>query len=881
MMIMRKIFKSIRLVVILAFFCGGAQAATLTVTAIGDTQIGAAGCADGCSLREAIDAAAMSGDTIEFASPLFNTAQIIDINGQIIIDKSLTITGRGANLTTVRNIAANSRVLTVNGGVTVNLSGMTFTGGNINSFQNGGGIFNVGILRMTGCAVSGNSAGNGNLLRGGGIHNEGGTLTIIGSTISGNFINNALQAAGGGISNSSNATLTIANSTVSGNFVNASNVNNGGGILNTDNSTATITNSTITNNSAGNSGGGIRSSFATLRLRNSIVSGNFGGEVTVSEGTYTNFNNYIGGDARLLPLSFYGGATKTHALRPDSPAINQGNNCVLIAFSCSDSTPNIALTTDQRGISRAGQVDIGAFEYSVINLVVTNTNDNGTGSLRTAIASANLTAGDENISFSISSTDTGCANGICTITLTSGELSVSNETTTGTLTIQHPTSPAYRIAVSGNNNSRVFNVGSGANLILDNLTVTGGSVNAGNLRLGGGIFVGEGGILSLDKVTVSDNSIPAESSRGGGIYVSTSATATIINSTVSGNQLSGSSISFGGGIYINPNGTLNLTNSTVSGNSVSSSGVSAGGGIVNEGGSLMLQDSTISNNSAAGSGGGLINSGGGMTMAVNSIISGNNASASVDLSGALTTDTNNRIGDFQNVRLAPLGFYGGATETHALLSGSTAINAGTSTNAPTTDQRGAARIGNVDIGAFELNNTENGGNFVAELPKGTTGVNYNYTLVQNNGAFTYSQSGGSLPSGINLTTAVTPNAVVVLGGTATMGGIYNFAVTATDGANTNVTNYRVQFLAPTAARVSIGGRVSASDGIGIRNAIVVLTLANGETLQARTSAFGYYRFDDIEVEQTVFVSVISKRFQFVPQIVSVSEELTEMNFTAQ
>ena len=52
--------------------------------------------------------------------------------------------------------------------------------------------------------------------------------------------------------------------------------------------------------------------------------------------------------------------------------------------------------------------------------------------------------------------------------------------------------------------------------------------------------------------------------------------------------------------------------------------------------------------------------------------------------------------------LAALGNYGGTTPTRALLSNSPAINAGNNTNAPPTDQRGAARVGAVDIGAYEF-----------------------------------------------------------------------------------------------------------------------------------------------------------------------------------
>ena len=58
-----------------------------------------------------------------------------------------------------------------------------------------------------------------------------------------------------------------------------------------------------------------------------------------------------------------------------------------------------------------------------------------------------------------------------------------------------------------------------------------------------------------------------------------------------------------------------------------------------------------------------------------------------------------------NARLAPLGDYGGPTQTVALMSDSPAINRGNNLDAPPTDQRGLTRIvgGTIDIGAYELN----------------------------------------------------------------------------------------------------------------------------------------------------------------------------------
>ena len=92
--------------------------------------------------------------------------------------------------------------------------------------------------------------------------------------------------------------------------------------------------------------------------------------------------------------------------------------------------------------------------------------------------------------------------------------------------------------------------------------------------------------------------------------------------------------------------------------------------------------------------------------------------------------------------------------------------------------------------------------------------------------------------------------------------------------------YSLTVLGPTAANISISGRVLTPDGRGLRNARVTLTDQNGVTRTVLTSAFGYYRFDEIAVSQIVIVQVVSKRYSFQPQIVNVSEDLEDFNFTA-
>jgi uncharacterized delta-60 repeat protein len=104
-------------------------------------------------------------------------------------------------------------------------------------------------------------------------------------------------------------------------------------------------------------------------------------------------------------------------------------------------------------------------------------------------------------------------------------------------------------------------------------------------------------------------------------------------------------------------------------------------------------------------------------------------------------------------------------------------------------------------------------------------------------------------------------------------------ILATGITGTNFGAIRLQGLVPSAANVSISGRVLTSDGRGLNNAIVSLTDANGNSRSTRTGSFGFYRFDEIEAGQIVIVNVRSKRFQFEPRVLSVGEDLTDVDFT--
>jgi hypothetical protein len=225
-------------------------------------------------------------------------------------------------------------------------------------------------------------------------------------------------------------------------------------------------------------------------------------------------------------------------------------------------------------------------------LWVTNTKDDGGGSLRFEIAQAEKHPANDMIEFNIPKKDPGynSSTGSWTITLTSDELAI----TTG-LTIQGP--GAGQLTVSGGKLSRVFDVNASAPVVLSGLTISNGVAIGSTTPLydddGGGIL--NLSTLTLSGCIVSGNSAAgAGTMEGGGIY--NAGTLTLTGCTVSNNYASADFASaYGGGIY--NAGTLTVSNSTLSGNSATD----GGGGIFNVG-TLTVSNSTFKLNSIYASG---------------------------------------------------------------------------------------------------------------------------------------------------------------------------------------------------------------------------------------------------------------------------------------
>jgi hypothetical protein len=258
---------------------------TLTVTSADDSSAS--------SLRGEIYAA-QPGDTIVFAPSLDGQTITLGSYRDLEINKNLTIQGPGAGLLAISGaIAGNSvsRVFQVDAGANVTISGLTIEGGNgmkfydFNPFSftgdpydgHGGGILNLGTLTLSGCTVTGNSAGltGTDYSKGGGIYN-GGTMTLSGCTVTGNSVNSVYTYDlfyGGGIYNG--GTMTLSGCTVTGNSaVSAATrqYSSGGGIFNDTQGNLTILSSTVLNNTASEGGGIFNQGIMTLS--GSKVTGN-------------------------------------------------------------------------------------------------------------------------------------------------------------------------------------------------------------------------------------------------------------------------------------------------------------------------------------------------------------------------------------------------------------------------------------------------------------------------------------------------------------------------------------------------------------------------------------------------------------------------------
>jgi|GEM_PF-3971039 len=357
---------------------------------------------------------------------------------------------------------------------------------------------------------------NGQAGLGGGISVENNIYLTVSNS---NIVSNTATLGGGGIFNQ--GVLILNNVTLRHNIANT---NEGGGIWNTG--SINMTGVTVVDNNAPR-GGGI-SSVNTLTVTNSVFNGN-------------------------TALGQYGGAIYN---RSDLSRLTLINSVV---------SGNQSIGTDGGGIYNDG-LFISSGSVISGNLAL----GNGGGVFNNGSGRIVFTAVTFNDNRALS-------NG--------GGLFNNGEATAVQLYVNHNT--------SGQAGGGLQNDAAGKLNLASSTVVT----NTASNGQGGGI--GNLGVLTVTQSSLSDNF--AAASQGGGLYNNNQ--ATVSETSVRNNT----AILAGGGLYNTAAGQLSIKTSSVVSNTVS--GVNGGGGINNLGGLVVDQSALIYNVASASQGGGLKNAG--------------------------------------------------------------------------------------------------------------------------------------------------------------------------------------------------------------------------------------------------------------------------------
>jgi hypothetical protein len=549
-------------------------------------------------------------------------------------------------------------------------------------------------------------------------------------------------------------------------------------------------------------------------------------------------------------------------LASPSVTIPQGASSATIEYVDSQAGTPI-LTAAANGLTSGTQTETITPVSAEIH--VTNTNDGGDGSLRAAITAANASPGST-IVFDAGVTGTiDLLSALPAITASTNILGPG----ANVLTVERSAAATGTFGgfVVGTAPTSIIPPPEPA-VILSDLTVANfddtGIVNYGSLNLRQ---------VDVRNNNASGRNLPPFGDPGGILNEALRGYLTVLDSTISNNSTSNSQVAAGIDSEV---GSVTIINSTIRSNVDNGSNSAGGIGIL--GGSVYIANSTISGNTGTQQTGTPNNSGGGIDVSslssllggtasvtlYDTIVAGNTGSVNnpTDVSGSFISLGHNLIGEANsqssgfvssdqvgtttnpiNPLLGPLTANGGPTPTMALLTGSPAIGAGSSANAPATDQRGDPRptSGALDIGAFELTTPSSNSLSLSpsSLPPGAVGAAYNQTITASGGSGSVTlTTSGSLPRGLAFT--LNGNQVTISGRTRTSG-TFKFSVTATDSVGDTVTqNYTLTINVPTpinlkptklpAGRVGSAYNQSVTAGGGVGTLTVTYQIVSNSTL---------------------------------------------------
>lgn len=533
-----------------------------------------------------------------------------------------------ANLTFTINGASTGSTVTLNdgaghygylsaGSATLNLSNVTFTGGN-NNAGSGGAIYATGSLTLN---TSGTVAFNGNATSTAASKYGGAIYAGAGLTVNGGLTaNNNVASIGSGAAiyvNTGNLTVS-GSTTLSGNIGGTTTTSYPGGAINTPNGgiylATTSGDAVLTNNSATSSGGVayVGGNGTTYPAANVSI-GNSGGTVTITG----NKAGYNGVSGIYVNTTASGGAIYATL-----------NNGVTTLTGSTVTLSNNTAPGSGGGIYSASTVVNGSL------IANNNVATNGFGGAIYAGAGNVTVSGGASMNGNVAGAGGGAAvnvNGSLSMGTTSGDVALTNNvgsssggavyaTTTGNILLGNT---AGTVLIAGNKggfdaagNAKNTSSNGGAIYNVGTVTLTGTSVEiSGNTAT-----AGAGGIYSSKALTVNGNLIAnsnvARNGAGGALSVVAGGVTVTGNASASGNTaLKGA----GGALYSSTNGvsiggTLMASNNTAG----------TDGGAVYTGSSITLGAGTswLLNNTTTGTGGALYASQG-ITVMGNLVANGN------------------------------------------------------------------------------------------------------------------------------------------------------------------------------------------------------------------------------------------------------------------
>lgn len=816
--------------IMIIFGAFSANAATWTVTKSANSSDGV--CDGDCSLREAV-AAADSGDTIVFNQNLIG--QTFTLGGsEIVVTKRISIDGNldGVNVAQISG-SNTSRIFLIETGAGLDLKNAALIAGSGASAnhadESGGAIFAKanGNLQLDRVSLRANRG-----RFGGAIYLNEGTHQIKNSSLTGNRSESAtaiLLLSG---------ELFMSNTTLTGNSIDNINVNViGCGAVCTSHGSITIRNSTIANNSA-RTGGGIAAGSGTIsiNLGNTIVAGNSATESApdiryVNNATLVSAGGNLIQDTQTVPAGTF---TQTN----DTTGINP-----LLAPTNSNQGGHPIFTHPLQAGSPARNTGINSLAVEPLSNVALTNDGRGANFPRISGGTVDKGAFEDQTNGS---------------SLVVSKLADTNDNVCDT-------DCSLREAVFA------ASVDPGT----DNITMAANVF--GTMNVGSEIAIENQNVNIIGYPSISSNTLIVSGNNATRLFNIDNANITLTGFTIANGNGAGSSQPFGGGGLIAFGGNLTLNQMIIRNNTTAASDLGNGGGIaVISGGVVRIMNSTFNNNSSYASFAAKINAG--VTYITNSTFANNSYRApgeigagAVSVGGTLymrnSTVANNRNAD----STSGAGLFCGGTTTCNIGNSIFADNAAISGNDLFVAPGGTLQ----SVGGNLVENNTGFDNAQMSQTNDVIGVDPLLMSLADNGGNVPTMMLNPLSPAINTginSNATDPFSAAALPNDARGSGYSRIVSIVDKGA--------FETLIPSAAGVSVSGRVFA-DGAGLRNAVVILTDSNGVSRTAQTGSFGYFKFEEVEAGETYTVSVMSKRFQFASQIISVTEEITELNFTAE